>query len=322
MKTSLTAALALFVIATAKPGTAAHPSPVGIAAAPAFASNIETQPDINGCNWHAKFVRTLVAETNGLVLEMSDDEMAKAPRKVKVTVTRLFAPRLGGQKRRLAYKLEFMQDGKLVALRQIEDRTLRDNEPVCGLMGALATNLAKDTAEWLTLNRLPDCGPQCTGLHPREPIAIGAQPLFPSGDFVKSLGKCDWLTSVMPDLSETLNDESEDRMKDKEPTGAGLLPITTKIAQEDIVDYKGRRLVLRFDKLNLKPANPQDNASTDLTAELHDGPMLVAARRFSNDTSFHGSTLCKTMARLGDRAMGDVVKWLMKDPGLPANWQQ
>ncbi|MFT3734278.1 MAG: hypothetical protein QM776_04525 [Rhodocyclaceae bacterium] len=322
MKNLFKTALACLVLACSAHAVAA--TPIGIASKPVFPSNIEPQKDIVGCNWHASFIQTLSKESKGLVVPMSDEELINASRKLNVTVLKLFAPKLGGQKRRLGYRLEFLQDGKLVAFKEIEDRTLRDNEPVCALMSALATNLAKDTAEWLTVNRLPDCDKNCTGLHLEEPIAIGAQPIFPAPDFAASLGKCDWLNEVMQELSESLNDTVADKVKEKAKEGSdlGFIPFNTKVVTNNILEYTGRRLVLRFSKLDLRPANPQENASTELTAELHDGNMLVAAKRFSNDTVFHGSTLCKTMARLGDRAVGDVVKWMMKTPALPANWPQ
>jgi hypothetical protein len=299
---------ALLVTLVAALGSVAQANTQPVFGAPAqavLANDVLAQSDLNGCNWQTSFVQTLASRSGGRLVVMTDDALAKASHKVNVTVSRLSSMKSGGGKPRMGYRLDFLQDGKLVTSKNIERLTPRDLEPDCAQISSLSVALANDFADWLAPIRLPECDVNCSGLHPTEAVMISRFPRFRTPDAPGIISQCSWLKEAMPKLR-----------KDFENTPGMRLKITF----DDIERHTGRRLLLRFGKIDVEPADPQARPYAELRAELHDGPMLVAGKFFTKTARPAGSE-CGTLARLGDDLLDDIQDWLHAGPTLPADWK-
>src|SRR5579885_1355471 len=75
---------------------------------------------------------------------------------MELVVTRLEAPEDAFHgKRRLGLRVSVIDRGKVVASREMEDRTaISGAYSACQLIGRLASNLGSDTAEWLNAKPL------------------------------------------------------------------------------------------------------------------------------------------------------------------------
>ncbi|GAA5171664.1 hypothetical protein [Viridibacterium curvum] len=312
MRKTLAACISAIALVLASGATTAAET-IAFTARPVFAPGVSPPPDLEGCNWHEKFVQSFLGSANGRAQLVPEDEFAKASRKLNITVIRLYVPKKDGENRRLGYRFEFMQDNKPVSVFEIEDKTLRNYDSFCGMISGLAVNLGLDLSEWLATNRLPECGPDCSGLHPQEPVALGAHPLFPtSPEPPQDVRGCAWLREASQNLRVEMADKDDDE--------SGLRSF---VIVPDVLAHKGRRLVLRFVKLELRPPlDSQRLPSAELTAELYDGPMLIAANRF-NASVMSAFTQCGTLTRLGDAMYPGLRRWLDRDMrfAVPMDWK-
>lgn len=314
MKSWITTALCFSMLALSLNAQADNER-LGISLMPKYAKGIVVSPEMQNCGWAERLARTMSSKSNGRVVPMDEAALANAALKVDVTAVKLVAP-TANSKRRLGLHVEILGNGKLLAKKDVEDRTLTVKSTVCETISYLADNLGGDLAEWLPT--MPVCDAACTGLHPKERVALNALVLFDplviaQDDPVRS---CNWVREGIPELMKDIKprdeDDDDDSINEDNPQNLQFF-----ITDQDILKYPGRKLVLKIGRMQLSSAPNAGPVWMEMTAELHDGGMLAASAHSRQTTINVSSNPCKTFERLGDNLLSRMEKWL-RDPVLGA----
>ena len=174
-------------------------------------------------------------------------------------------------------------------------------------MRSLGVALGTGVASWAGTTRFMECGGGCDGIHPDEPIVVGAEALIAFADSINDTVRieCKLTSAFIADLLESFNENDP-------PPRAKL-----EVRQIDVEKYSGRRLVLRLLNVHALAGGGYTGPKwMDTSGELWDGPSLVASFE-SHATGGVGLTTCKSARSLSENSAGKIAEWL-RSPGLEA----
>ena len=199
-------------------------------------------------------------------------------------------------------------EGKLLATRDFTDNKTFDNgQSACDALRTVGASLGERVAQWASQTRFMECGDDCGGIHPDEPIAVGAQILIGNDDAINDTvrDECRLPTAMVAKLLEAFNEADP--------------PPRAKLESRaiDIEKYPGRRLVLRVDNVHAAGGGGFSGPKwMDMSGELWDGKTRVA--NFDSHTnSGRGFTMCKSVESLSESTADLIAEWL-RSPTLDA----
>ncbi|HEX5127043.1 MAG TPA: hypothetical protein VFW00_09915, partial [Rhodocyclaceae bacterium] len=253
----------------------------------------------NACDWRGSLVRSVISNAPGLVTVSQDAEKRDAGRVLALQVTLLNAPPPGDyRKRRLGIQAKVYSDGKWLAVKNFEDRSMASTAyTVCDSIANLANNLGSDIADWIKDSDSLVCDSACTGLHPNEPIALGKELLAAPGVIDDEIAACKWTSQMTKDFV--------DDAKDADPP----LPVKLFVTDEDILQFRGRKLVLRVTEIDLRDKDGTGKWLR-MSGELIDGGFVAGSFNGYQKTRLGLFGTCKTLTSLGENMYQSIENWL------------
>jgi hypothetical protein len=256
------------------------------------------KPDDASCHWEAGMVSAAAASSQRgaavqLSLQVADLKLSRGSKESTYSAT---------------VRSDVVRDGKLLATRDFQDEgSFKNGQPACDALLALGASLGKTAGEWASTTRFAECGSDCTGIHPDEPIAVGAQILIADPDALNDTVRndCRWQTAMVSKLVSAFNDTDP-------PPRAKM-----EARAIEIEKYPGRRLVLRVSNLHALGGGGWSGPKwLDMSGELWDGGAKIA--NFDLHTrAGRGLTTCRSVESLSDSASELIVEWL-QSPTLGA----
>jgi len=251
------------------------------------------------CDWRGSLVRSVVSNSKGAVSVTPDADKHDAGRVLELQIAMLVAPFKGdNSKRRLGVRARLFFDGRWVAVKDFEDRSMVTSvHTVCESIGNLGNNLGGDIADWLQESDAIVCDSACTGLHPNDPIAIGKEILPASSKAInEQVLACNWPAQMVKDFIEDASDM-------KPP-----LPNKLFVTDEDILKYTGRKLVLKA--IDIHVASGADKWM-EMSGELIEGGVRSASFHGYQKVRFGSFNPCKTLNSLSENMYNSIEEWLM-----------
>jgi hypothetical protein len=199
--------------------------------------------------------------------------------------------------------------GKLVATRDFQDEgSFKRDQPACDALRAIGVSIGESAADWASHTRFMECGEDCVGIHPDEPIVVGAQVLLGSEDAINDTvrDECRWPAAMVGKLVSAFSE--------------GDPPPRARLESRaiDIERYPGRRLVLRVNNVHALGGGGLSGPKwMEMSGELWDGRTLVADFR-SYSSSGRGLTTCRSVESLSDSTADMIAQWL-RSPSPGAN---
>jgi hypothetical protein len=260
------------------------------------------------CTWEAGIASSAVAKSRNAVtlagkatvtpglrlsLQVAELKLSRGAKKSKYSAT---------VRANVAY------EGKLLATRDFQDdESFSNDQSACDALRVVGASLGESVAGWAFQTRFMQCRDDCSGIHPDEPIAVGAQILIGDADAINDTvrDECRWPTAMVTKLVAAFNE-------DDPPPRAKL-----ESRAIDIEKYLGRRLLLRVNNVHAAGGGGLSGPKwMDMSGELWDGKSLVASFE-SHSTSGRGLTMCRSVDSLSDSSADMIAKWL-RSPTLDA----
>lgn len=269
------------------------------------------QPDETACGWEPGIVSAVAARSNGAIVPASKGSVDES---VKLTVE-VRSLKLERNEKKGNYdaivRANLFRSGKLVATRDFQnDESYKVGKATpCEALAVLGTSLGKEVSDWVVRTPLAPCGDDCAGIHPDEPIVVGAEVLVTHAESVNDTVRqeCSWLTDMVKRLARSFNE-------DRSPTPRAKL----EPRAIDIQKYPGRRLVLRVNEMHALGGGGWSGPKwLSMSGELYDGKLLVGSFQ-SYTTSGRGFTTCRSVDSLSDHTVEMVADWLIS-PTLNAD---
>lgn len=206
-------------------------------------------------------------------------------------------------------RADVTQGGKLVATRDFQYHdSFRNEKPGCDTLKSIGTYLGGDIGKWVEPARFMECGEACTGIHPDEPIVVGAEVLLGGPDAINSTvrDECRFQPKMAARLVEEYNGV------DYPPQRAKLDPRAI-----DVEKYTGRRLILKVNDVHAVGGGGFTGPKwAVMSGEMREGDQVVASFSVKN-TSGRGFTTCRSVDSLIDGLSWSIVQWL-RGPTLGA----
>jgi hypothetical protein len=207
-------------------------------------------------------------------------------------------------------RADVTEGGRLVATRDFQYHdSFRNEKPGCDTLKSIGASLGGEVGKWMQPASFMECGEGCTGIHPDEPIALGAEVEFTNPEAVKESirNECRFPAKLVDQL---LNDFNR---IDYPPQRAKL------VVQPELKDFKGRRLILRVHDVHaLAGLSFTGPKWMTMSGELREGEVTVASFSTRVSTGRGGFTVCGTVDSLSDSTVWLIVQWL-RGPTLGAN---
>lgn len=266
-------------------------------------------PDAAACTWEAGMVSTAVASSKGAITAAGKPpESSGLNLSLQVVQLKLSRTAKGGEYSAVV-RANVVGHGKLLATRDFQDEaSFKSDRPPCDALRAIGVALGEGASDWASQTRFMECGEDCVGIHPDEPIAMGARILLGSVDAINETvrDECRWPTAMVGKLVKVFNESDP-------PPRARL-----ESRAIDIEKYPGRRLVLRVNNVHaLGGGGITGPKWMEMSGELWDGKNLVANFR-SYTSSGRGLTTCRSVDSLSDSTADMIAQWL-RSPSLGAN---
>jgi hypothetical protein len=251
------------------------------------------------CDWRGSLVRSVVNNSKGAVSVTPEANKRDVGRVLELQIAMLVAPLKGdNSKRRLGVRARLFFDGRWVAVKDFEDRSMVTSvHTVCESIANLGNNLGGDIAEWLQESDAIVCDSACTGLRPDDPIAIGKEILLASPDAIdEQVRTCNWPSKMVKDFVEDANDMSP-------PLRAKLF-----VTNEDILKYTGRKLILKVIKIHLVSG---EEKWMEMSGEIIEGGVRSASFHGYQKVRFGSFNPCKTLNTLSENMYNEIENWLV-----------
>ena len=260
------------------------------------------------CTWEAGIESSAVAKSRNAVT-LAGKATVTSGLRLSLQVAALKLSR-GAKKSKYSatVRANVAYEGKLLATRDFQDdESFGNGESACDALRAVGASLGENVAQWVFETRFMQCRDDCGGIHPDEPIAVGAHVLIGDADAINDTvrDECRWPTAMVARLVTAFN-EDEPRPRAKLESRA-----------IDIEKYPGRRLVLRVNNVHAAGGGGLSGPKwMDMSGELWDGRSLVASFE-SHSTSGRGLTMCRSVDSLSESSADMIAKWL-RSPTLDA----
>jgi hypothetical protein len=265
-------------------------------------------PD-EACTWEAGMVSSTVAKSKGFITVAAKTSATSGLRlSLQVPQLKLTRAAKNGEYS-LVVRANVADAGKLIATRDFQDdKSFKSGASACDALRGLGASLGENVAGWVSKMHFMECRDDCDGIHPDEPIAVGAQILIGRADALNDTvrNECRWPTAMVSLLLKTYNDNDP--------------PPRAKLESRaiDIEKYPGRRLVLRvIDVHALAGGGWTGPKWMDMSGELWDGKTMVA--NFDSHTNSGRSlSTCGSVESLSESTADMIVEWL-RSPSLGAS---
>ena len=265
-------------------------------------------PDAAGCAWEAGLVSNAVASSRVFVITASKPA-APAGTSLSLQIAQLKLARASKESEySVVVRGNVVANGKLLATRDFQDEaSFKNDRPACEALRTLGASLGQAVAEWVAQTRFMTCADDCVGIHPDEPIAVGARILIANDDAINETvrDECRFPTVMVAKLVAAFNDSDP-------PPRAKLVSRAI-----DIESYTGRRLVLRVNNVHaLGGGGITGPKWMELSGELWDGKTVVGDFH-SYTASGRGLTTCRSVDSLSDSSADLIAQWL-RSPSMGA----
>jgi len=261
------------------------------------------------CHWEAGVVQSSVTKSRNFVALASASSLGSSPR-LSLQVVQLKLSRAAKKSEySVVVRANVADADKLLATREFQEEDSFDNgRSGCDALRAIGASLGEAVGGWVAQTRFMKCGIDCDGIHPDEPIVMGAQVLLGEADAINDTVRndCRFPTAMVSLLVKTFNDYDP--------------PPRAKLESRaiDVQQYAGRRLLLRVHNVHALGGGGWTGPKwMDMSGELWDGKTLVG-NFDAHTTSGRGLTTCRSVDSLSESAADKIVEWL-RSPTLGAS---
>lgn len=269
-----------------------------------YADGVKREEPAASCAWESSVTSTALTRAKGNSVLSSDSGVSGFGLSLHII---RFSSTTSAKKSEYAVvmRADMKHDGKLVATQEFEDDASSKNpQPGCDALQVLGRSLGERIADWVVQTRFPECKEGCIGIHPDEPIVVGAEILIGSVDALNDTvrNECGvWTTDMAARIAKAFN-ETEPRAK-------------IEIKAVDIEKYPGRRLLLYVDSVHALGGGGLTGPKwMTMRGELREGTFLVGSFK-SNSLRGRGLTTCRSLESLSDHTTSMITEWL-KNPSL------
>jgi len=260
------------------------------------------------CNWEAGVVQSSVTKSRNFIAMAAPSSPASGQR-LSLQVVQLKLSRAAKKSNySVVLRANVADAGKLLATREFqEDASFDSGRPGCDTLRAIGASLGESVAGWVAQTQFMTCGVDCVGIHPDEPIVVGAEVLIGDADAINDTvrNECRFTTAMVGLLVKTFNEYDP--------------PPRAKLESRaiDIQQYSGRRLLLRVNNVHALGGGGWTGPKwMDMSGELWDGKTLVG-NFVSHTSSGRGLTTCRSVDSLNESTADKIVEWL-RSPTLGA----